>query len=75
MHLSTHTLTMHNCNGLNTGGMGVAAGTRVAAGAAATVRKDGPYVAPRARYPVARDECGRDKRSQQVRDNTDARRR
>ena len=43
----------------------------VAAGAAATVRKDGPYVAPRARYPVARDECGRDKRSQQVRDNAD----
>jgi len=67
--MPTHTLTMHNCNGLNTGGMGVAAK------AATVVRKDSPYIAPRTRYPVARDECGRDKRSQQVRDNTDARRR
>jgi len=65
MVLRTHTLTM-----LNTGGMQVATAAR----SGAAVRKDGPYVAPRPRYPETRDECGRDKRSQKVRDNTDARR-
>ena len=60
-----YTLTM-----LNTGGMQV--GTAARSGAA--VRKDAAYVAPRQRYPQARDECGRNMSSQKVRDDIEQRR-
>lgn len=56
---------MHNTNGLNPGGMALSS----AADKATPSRGEGPYVAPRPRFKIKRDECGRDLRNQRVKDS------